>query len=273
VRDGDTDGAAEAAAELGAHCDRARVMPFLEGIPCSVHGLVFPDHVAALRPIEMVTLRRPSGSALFYAGTASFWDPDPEVRSDMQASARRVGMVLRDEVGFRGPFTIDGVVTKDGFLPTELNPRSGAGLNAFAKALGDLPLSLLNDAICAGLPLDFRPTELEQLILERADASRGGGTWRAEPARVPTIESAAVARDGDTYRWANDGEPADGFVSAGPSPMGGFIRLLLNPERAPVGPSVGPAAVAFYRFADAELGTTIGPLEPATDIGRPTAYP
>jgi hypothetical protein len=55
--------------------------------------------------------------------------------------------------------------------------------------------------------------------------------------------------------------------------MGGFIRLLLNPERVPVGASVGPAAVAFYRFADAQLGTAIGPLAPAPDIGRPTESP
>ena len=35
-----------------------------------------------------------------------------------------------------------------------------------------------------------------------------------------------------------------------------------------VGPSVGPLAVAFWRFADAELGTQIGPLEAAPDLAR-----
>ena len=33
---------AEAVAFLAARCDRVRVMPFLEGIPCSIHGVVFP---------------------------------------------------------------------------------------------------------------------------------------------------------------------------------------------------------------------------------------
>src|SRR4029453_1313109 len=28
---------------FSAHCDRVRVMPFLEGVPCSIHGLVLPD--------------------------------------------------------------------------------------------------------------------------------------------------------------------------------------------------------------------------------------
>jgi len=31
---------------FGTHCDTARVMPFLDGIPCSVHGVVMPDGVA-----------------------------------------------------------------------------------------------------------------------------------------------------------------------------------------------------------------------------------
>jgi hypothetical protein len=253
----------EAAAFLEAHCDRARVMPFLEGIPCSIHGLVFAEHVAALRPIEMVTLRRTGSSQLFYAGAASLWDPPPDDREEMRAAARRVGALLRDDVGFRGPFTVDGVMTKDGFRPTELNPRSGAGLNTMARALGDLPLSLLHDAVCAELPLDYRPHDLEAFIVEAADAARGGGTWRAVTASVPVHADEAVVRDGADLRWATPDEAADGWVSTGPSPLDGFVRLTLHAKRHPAGTSVGPAAVAFYRFTDAELGTGIGPLEAA----------
>ncbi|MEY2407152.1 MAG: hypothetical protein QOG39_2068 [Acidimicrobiaceae bacterium] len=253
----------DAAAFLAAHCDTARVMPFLEGIPCSVHGLVFADHVAAFRPIEMITLRRPGSSQLFYAGAASYWDPPADDRGQMRAAVRRVGTVLRDDVGFRGPFTIDGVMTEHGFRPTELNPRSGAGLNTMATAIADIPLTLLHDAVCAGLPLDFRPHDLEATILERADATRGGGTWRAVTTPVRPLGEAAVVRDGADYRWARGDERPDGWVTAGPSPLGSFIRFTLNPETTPVGDPVGPLAVAFYRFTDAELGTDIGPLEAA----------
>ncbi len=38
--------AAEAEAFFHARCDSVRVMPFLEGVPCSIHGFVFPDGVA-----------------------------------------------------------------------------------------------------------------------------------------------------------------------------------------------------------------------------------
>jgi hypothetical protein len=48
----DEQDAAEAAAFLAARCDRVRVMPFLEGIPSSIHGIVCPrrgGHVPAGR--------------------------------------------------------------------------------------------------------------------------------------------------------------------------------------------------------------------------------
>jgi hypothetical protein len=50
---------------MSARADRVRVMPFLEGIPCSIHGIVFAEHVAALQPLEMVTLRSESESGYF----------------------------------------------------------------------------------------------------------------------------------------------------------------------------------------------------------------
>ena len=111
---------------FGAHCDRVRVMPFLEGVPCSIHGIVFDEHVAAGRPVEMVTLRRPPDhpdGAFFYAGCSTFFDPPLATRTSMREIARTTGALLRAEVGFRGAFTIDGVASDRGFLPTELNPR------------------------------------------------------------------------------------------------------------------------------------------------------
>ena len=55
VRHGD-DGR-ESFVSLRRMADRIRVMPFLEGIPASIHGIVFPDSVAVFRPVEMVVLR------------------------------------------------------------------------------------------------------------------------------------------------------------------------------------------------------------------------
>jgi hypothetical protein len=256
----------EAVEFLGAHCDRARVMPFLEGIPCSIHGLVFADYVAALRPVEMVTLRRPRGNQLLYAGVASYWDPSPQDRNYMRDLARRVGTTLRETVAYRGAFTVDGVMTEHGFRPTELNPRFGVGLNALTRGLPHVPTQLLCDVVGAGIRLDYRPQQLEELILKQGDEKRGGGTWRAVTTHAMPIENRAVAKGRDGWRWASDDEPADGWVEAGPGPIGGFIRLTLNASRTPKGPSVAPTACDFYRFADEQLGTELGPLEPARSV-------
>ena len=109
------------------HCDRVRVMPFLDGVPCSIHGFVLPDGTAALRPVEIVVLRKVASHEFVYGGLSSYWDPPDADRAEMRAIARRVGNWLQAEHDYRGAFGIDGVLTADGFRPTELNTRLPAG--------------------------------------------------------------------------------------------------------------------------------------------------
>ena len=44
---------------FAAHCDRVRVLPFLDGVPCSIHGIVLPEGTAVFRPVEIAILRGP----------------------------------------------------------------------------------------------------------------------------------------------------------------------------------------------------------------------
>ncbi|CAN0543082.1 unnamed protein product, partial [Laminaria digitata] len=74
----------EALAFFAARCDRVRVMPFLEGIPCSMHGFVFDDEVVALRPCEMLVMRRPDSNKLHYSSAATYWDPPEADRQQMR---------------------------------------------------------------------------------------------------------------------------------------------------------------------------------------------
>jgi hypothetical protein len=259
---------AEAAASfLGDHCDRARVMPFLEGVPCSIHGIVWDDYVAALRPFEMVTLRRVDGPELFYGGVASYWDPPADDREEMRAVARRVGAALRTEVGYRGGFTVDGVMTAAGFRPTELNPRPGAALGVLSRALPDLPLSLLLPAVSGGVPLDYRPAELEHLLVTGADATRSGGTWSVLPTEIPAVESRPMAWDGREWSMTDSDEEAAGSLVVGHASTGSFVRLALGPTW-PTGPSIAPAAAAFWAFAARTLDVPLADLLPARDVRR-----
>jgi hypothetical protein len=258
-----------AAAFLGAHCDRARVMPFLEGIPCSIHGIVFDDYVAALRPYEMVTLRRAEGPELFYAGVASYWDPPPADRQEMRATARRVGAALRAEVDYRGGFTIDGVMSAEGFRPTELNPRPGAALGTLSRALPELPLSLLFSAISGGVELDYRPADLEELLLTGGDRVRAGGTWSVLPTALQPVESQAMAYEGNEWKEAENAEPTQPLLAVGHASSGSFVRLTLGPDW-PVGQSIAPAAAAFWAFVTRTLDPSLTTLLPAREARTAT---
>jgi hypothetical protein len=262
----DEQDAAEAAALLAARCDRVRVMPFLEGIPSSIHGIVFPGAVATFRPVEMVTLRRPGSTRLHYAGAATFWDPPDEDREVMRDLARRVGAGLRQRVGYRGAFTVDGVLAAEGFLPTELNPRLGAGLSVMTRDLPDLPVGLLNGALIEGERLAFGAGDLERQVLAVADRTRTGGAWTVTEVTAEATEQLPVVFDGGTCRPAAAEGPADGVLAFGPSGVGGFVRLHLDPDRIPAGPPVAPLAVAAFALADERFGTGIGPLEPARAV-------
>jgi hypothetical protein len=267
----DADDARRAAEFLGTHSDRARVMPFLEGIPCSIHGIVFPDYTARFRPCEMLVFRRPERMELHYGRAASFWDPPEDDRAQMREVARRVGDHLREAVDYRGAFTVDGVMTAEGFRPTELNPRFGAALGVLTTEL-DLPMMLLNLAVVEGEDLDWRPRELERLVVERADAHRSGRGLAMVERDIDENHSAELVYDEDDGAWrlAGEDEEPDARAVLGPAPSGGYLSISLEPGRTPAGPSVAPRMAAALAWADAHWELDIGPLESARDV-RPGA--
>jgi hypothetical protein len=259
-----------AAAFFSPRCDRVRVMPFLEGIPCSIHGIVFPDSVVAFRPVELVTLRSETRRFL-YAGLGTFWDPPDADREAMRTLARQVGAALRARVGFRGAFTIDGVLSEEGFLPTELNSRFGAGLGVLSGSVPTLPLAALSLAVSEGELLDYRPDWLEEVVVREADRRRSGRAARVLDQQREETVSRQLVRDREGFRVAgeDEAERADASLVLGPAAAGAFLGVAPRPERMTRGASMAPFAVEAFAFADRELGTDLGPLEPARDV-RPS---
>lgn len=254
----------EAVAFFGKHCDEVRVMPFLEGIPCSIHGAVIGADVIALRPVEMITLRRPS-SRFLYAGCATYWDPPDADRDYMRDVARRVGITLRDRHGYRGAFTVDGVLTEDGFRPTELNPRAGAGTGPLTNPSG-VAFNFLNKAIIEGEDRDFRANDLEELLVTTADGQRAGGAYASLPGEPFEQATHNVVREHKSYRIAKEREDRDATITLGPSNLGRFALFAPDPAKVEVGPSFAPRAVEGFGFMDDAFGTGFGPLEPAKDL-------
>lgn len=261
----DADDAARARAHLSARSDRVRVMPFVEGVPCGVGGLVLPDGVVVLRPVEMLVLRR--GRDLVYAGTASTWRAPAAVAEAMRGVVERVGTHLADTVGYRGAFTVDGVATPDRFVPTELNPRVGGSMGPL---LAPWPIHLVNLALVEGHGLGVSRDAL-QAALDRHLAGRAHvRALLLTPQPVAATGPFALAWDGAGWRDAEDAH-ATARIHAGPSPMGGLLIGDLDPAALPTGPSLAPRIAALARWADAALGTSLGPLhacDPGTGIPR-----
>ena len=154
-------------------------------------------------------------------------------------SPRRVGEGLRERIAFRGAFTVDGVMTAEGFRPTELNPRAGAGMAPIGAALPALPLQLLHVAARDDAGFDARPVELEQLVVEASDRARRGAAYTTIEAPFTETTIHRIVYDGTACRVAGDGEPADATVVLGPSNVGGFVRIAPDADRTPAGPSSG----------------------------------
>lgn len=246
------------------HCGSVRIMPFLDGIPCSIHGVVTTGGVAVFRPVELLCLIRPSSGEFIYAGASTYWDPSPEARTQMRRVARRTGETLRREVAYRGPFVVDGVLTADGFLPTELNTRIGMGLVEMSRGCPGLHLPLLALAIQAGdcTDTDLSAAELERHVVQAADRERHCTIHTAVLQPVDRVRTVSLRQDGTELTVVPSGGAAALVLS--PSLVGGFLSCAPDATQLQVGDSLRTLAASAVAAADRHLGTRLGPVRPAS---------
>ena len=257
------DDAEQAGRELAAMASHVRVMPFLDGRPCSIHGWVIGDAVATFRPCETVMLRETGRRRLHYAGSATSWLPTGRESDAMRDVAKWVGEHLRDAHDYRGVFTVDGVLTADGFLPTELNPRFGAALATLGRG-ANLPLYLLHGATVERPDLDWRPDLVESEVLAASLEHPVAGAHlvlEGRPARPRSIP----------FRWAHDrlveapeAAAADGTIEFGPSPGGSLLRVGFH--RPLLGPPAAPLVADAFRGAARLLDLDLPPFEAAPEL-------
>ncbi len=251
---------------FAGHCDRVRVLPFLDGVPCSIHGTVLPEGTAVFRPVEIAILRGPDRT-FAYGGLSTFWDPPAADREEMRDVARRVGEHLRTTRGYAGMFGIDGVLTADGFRPTELNPRMSAGATSVAASVDRRLFLLLQANLVAGRDPGISARELETVLplMDRVRTGKPVAVGRTRTGGGPVAHP--VAWDGT--RLSRTTEDTGTVLEMGDTPTGFFARLepcrLLRP-----GDRLGPLNAALMAFLDEEYDTGFGPLTPAPSLrGRP----
>jgi hypothetical protein len=265
----DDDDLEPVAESLSAHCDRARVMPFLEGIPCSIHGVVTVDGIAALRPCEMIVLRDDTPGHLRFVGVATGWDPDQRDRDEMRDVARRVGRLLRDRYGYLGTFTVDGIVTDHGFLPTELNPRVGGALALMSASIPETGLVMHTQFLAHQIDTGIRATDIEDLVLPAADANANRGLWASEliSQQVDRSEHPIILEEGHP-RLTRDDEQRDGEIRIAPvhSYTPSAVVIDIDPGHLPVGPSSAPLVADALHLASTISAIPLGHYEPARAV-------
>jgi hypothetical protein len=257
------DDAEQAGRELAAMASRVRVMPFLDGRPCSIHGWVVGEAVATFRPCETVMLRETGRRRLHYAGSATSWLPSSRDRESMRDTAQRVGAHLRDAHGFRGVFTVDGVLSTAGFLPTELNPRFGAALATLGRG-ASLPLYLLHGATVERPELDWEPRRLEAEVLATSLEHPVAGAHLVLDGRVASPRSMHVRWEHGRLVETPDAASADGSVELGSSPGGSLLRVGIR--RPSLGPAAAPLIAEAFGGAARLLGLDLPPFEAAPEL-------
>jgi hypothetical protein len=253
---------AEAAAFFRPRCDRVRVMPFLEGVPCSIHGFVLPDGTAALRPVEIVVLRDPVARTFAYSGLGTTWDPPDADRDVMREAVRRVGAHLQREHGYRGAFGIDGVLTADGFRPTELNSRMSAGLTTVAEVDRRF-FTFLQAALVAGIDTGLTAADVESLVVEMDGHRTGKVLCFAEGAASEGDDSYPVSYDGTAFARAD--RETGNLLSVAATPSGLFAKVDPCTVVVP-GERLARVNAALVAYVDATYDAGFGAVEPAPDV-------
>jgi hypothetical protein len=209
----------------------------------------------------MVVLRDRAEGRFIYAQAATHWTPPSKVTEELRQVARRVGRYLQKEFGYRGMFSVDGVLTRNGFLPTELNPRYAAGLNLLSPVSPRLDLYLLHMALVQGASSDWNPVQLEDAILQQADANRvaSAGLMTAAPLDAPL--ELDLVRDDGSWRPSKDEEEPHVHVSAAPSSKASMVRLRFDPRYTPRERPLTGAVGEVLAWLSAEHGLPFGNLE------------
>ena len=184
-------------------------------------------------------------------------------REEMRAAARRVGEHLRATYGYRGAFGIDGVLTADGFRPTELNARGSAGFTQVTDLDRKL-FTLLQDALVLGEDPGVRVADVEAL-LPLIEAERSGRPVALAKDAIAGDVTEALTWDGERFEIAPPGRESDDVLVMAGTPSGLFAKVQ---PCAALGPGVRLSKVnlALYDLLRREFDLDLGDLSAAPDL-------
>ncbi|MGI5187711.1 hypothetical protein ACQEVI_06165 [Promicromonospora sp. CA-289599] len=244
---------------LNVHDCRVRVMPLLPGAPVRLHGLVTREQFVGFPPMEIVTLPRLDRGTFLCTGsvTSSVLDPTLHELTGM------IGTGLRERLDYRGAFSVDGILTTRGFVPTDLNTR-------LTSAMESTPSDLRVRLHAANL-LARHDGELDHdrtALLARTVFDRGnvhtlyGAAHRAHP-DAPT--SAHGRWEGRKLRSSTE-RSSDVSLRLTHSARGWLLTAKLTVTGLPATDQIGNLAPAIFAYCDEVFGTDFGNLAPPFSV-------
>lgn len=232
---------------------RVKVMPLLPGIPVRLHGMVFADVAVAFPPMEIVTLPRTSSGTFLCCGAVGVL-PDS---APLRALTERIGEGLSSVLGYRGAFSVDGILSGADFQPTDLNTRLTSAMEA---APADVRIQLQAANVLAREGACLVEASWIDSLADQAFDERAVTVYGASPVAKAGSLELAVRWEGTELRQVGHLEEADGWLNLAPSLRGWTLTARLLRHRLPTSRHAGVHAPAIFRFADRVLGTDFGPL-------------
>lgn len=223
---------------------RVKIPPLLIGRAMRLHGLITDDLIAPFPTMNVVTLPRFPLHQFLCCGCVpaplEMWAVD---------LTRQLGSGLRDLLGYRGVFSVDGILADRRFLPTDLNTRITSAIEA---APTDIRIRLQAANICAREHLRIDPAEIDDLCaaaFNTATTTIYGASATLGRTRAITIY--------DTPNGVSDQPdgPAIGNLSAARSIRGWTVSATLQSRYDPC-----RLAPTIWALSDRILGTDFGEL-------------
>jgi len=259
------------AQELSKECDEARVMPYLKGVSCSIHGWVFPQGQLSLRPCEMLVYESEE-TCFEYLGAAIHWRPNDRVKAQMIEAAERVARHLKEQLDYRGVFTIDGIADEERFYPTELNPRFGGAIARMALITPQLPLLLMHYATIEGALSALDIQGLRGLILEASELSSSIRPSQGLKAPCERQEEAHFVYRDEAWRRCEAELEGASVVRWGPAQLGSMLIVTAAQSSFEDGAPTLPRCLTLLEAAQEHfVGSRLAQEGAASDAGASSA--
>jgi hypothetical protein len=247
--------------DVAAKDVRVRLMPLLAGLPARIHGLVTTREVVTFPPLEVVAPARADHGTFLCAGAV----PTLGDHARLRDATEQAGEALRRTLGYRGAFSIDGILTSDGFRPTDLNARLTSAMEA-APSMLRVRLQLANLLAREGAELD--PHLVRTLANQAFNAQSTYTLYGAASRASDRPRDVLVRWRGQRLVVAYDHQ-IHGRLAITPSLRGWLLTATLDREHVPAGAPLNTLAPQVFAMSDAILGTDFGEL--AVPEGLPGA--